>query len=119
MASTSASINALMFTTGPSDYYTDAFRQVLEDHMWYLRGITSTQPQTVSPQEAWQNEGDLYGFLAGKLNIEPQYHWVVMRLNNFTSPTQFGKHVNQLLIPSFTLIEQLRSAFNTASTISS
>jgi hypothetical protein len=117
-SSSTASISNLVMNIGPTDYYTNAFRQVLEDHMAYLRGLTSTKAMPVQEQQAWANEGDLYGYLANVLNIQPQYHWVIMRLNNFTCRTQFGQRVRRLLIPDFTLLEQIRSAWNTSSTIS-
>lgn len=119
MASNTASINGLMFNTGPAEYYTNAFRQVLEDHMAYLRGSTSTQGQVVSAQDAWIFNQDLYAYLAQRLNMAPHLHWVTMRLNNMTCRTQFGKHVTQLLIPNPNLLEQIRSAYLTSSVISS
>jgi hypothetical protein len=112
------SINTLFFNTGPAEYYTDAFRQVLEDHMAWLRNNQSTQTIQVSAQAVWENEGDLFGFLQ-TINIPPQLHWVTMRLNNFNSPFQFNRTVTQLLIPSLMVTEQLRSAYLTSSTIGS
>jgi hypothetical protein len=108
-----------MFNVGPSDYYTDAFRQVLEDLMYYMRntqGLTSTY--SVTPQNAWANDQDLYGYLQNVVGLAPQYHWVTMRLNNLTDPTQFGSHIKKLLVPNLTWLEQQRSAYETSSTIS-
>jgi hypothetical protein len=122
MASTSSTssnaINALMFDPGPSVYYTDGFRQVLEDHMTYLRQHQSTQVMAVSPRAAWENDQDLFGFLQ-LVNLQPQFHWVTMRMNNFSSPTEFGTSVTQLLIPSSVVLEQLRSAYMTSNVLTS
>jgi hypothetical protein len=52
------------------------------------------------------------------VGLAPQYHWVTMRLNNLTSPSQFGKHIKKLLVPNLTWLEQQRSAYETSSTIS-
>jgi hypothetical protein len=117
-SSSSAPINNLLFSAGSSEYYTAAFRQVLEDHMAYLRTNQSTSTITIPAQVVWENEQDLFGFLQTQ-NIAPQYHWVVMRLNNFTSPFQFKKGITKLLIPAFMLLEQIRSAYLTSNTISS
>lgn len=119
MASTAASINGLMFNTGPAEYYTTAFRQVLEDHMAFLRANTTTQGVAVAAQDGWAFNQDLYGYLSARWNMAPQYHWVTMRLNNMTCRTQFGKHIKNLLLPNQNLLEQLRSAYLTSSTISS
>jgi hypothetical protein len=107
-----------MFDSGPSVYYTDGFRQVLEDHMTYLRQHQSTQLMSVSPQAAWENDQDLFGFLQ-VVNLQPQLHWVTMRMNNFSSPTEFGTSVTQLLIPSSVVLEQLRSAYMTSNVLTS
>ncbi len=118
MASNTASINGLMFNLGPAEYYTTAFRQVLEDHMAFLRASTTTQGAQVSAQDAWAFDQDLYGYLSARLNMNPQYHWVTMRLNNMIERTQFGKHTKLLLIPNQNLLEQIRSAYLASSTIS-
>lgn len=118
--SSTASVTNLMFNVGPSDYYTDAFRQVLEDLMYYMRGTPGmTTAFNVTPQNAWENEQDLYGYLQYVVGLPPQYHWVTMRLNNLTSPTQFGSHIKKLLLPNQTWLEQQRSAYETSSTIAS
>lgn len=116
--STVNAINTLMFNPGPAEYYTDAFRQVLEDHMAFLRTNQGTTIRNVTPQNVWENEQDLFGFLQS-INLAPQFHWVVMRMNNMTSPTQFVKGVSQLLMPPINLLEQLRSAFLTSSVMGS
>ena len=117
--SSSAAVNNLMFNVGPSDYYTDQFRQVLEDLMYFMRNTPGmTTAYNVTPQNAWENDQDLYGYLQSVVGLAPQYHWVTMRLNNLTSPSQFGKHIKKLLIPNVTWLEQQRSAYETSSTIS-
>jgi hypothetical protein len=116
LTSSSPGINSLMFNPGPSVYYTSGFRQVLEDHMTYLRQHQAQLVQ-VTPQAAWENDQDLFGFLQ-VINLPPQYHWVTMRMNNFTSPNEFGQETSLLLVPSANVLEQLRSAYMTSSVLS-
>ncbi|WP_144106644.1 hypothetical protein [Paraburkholderia sp. BCC1886] len=87
--------------------------------MTYLRNVNTTTLVTVSAQQVWENDQDLFGYLQTVLVMPLQYHWVTMRLNDYTSPDQFTEGVTQLLIPSSTTLEQLRSAWKTSSTSSS
>jgi hypothetical protein len=108
-----------MFNPGPAEYYDDGFRQVLEDHMAWLRTHQSTQVISVSAQDVWENEKDLFGYFQ-QINMAPQFHWVNMRLNNLTGPEQFvPPGPGALLVASITILEQLRSAYMTSSIISS
>lgn len=115
----SAPINTLMFNPGPAEYYDEGFRQVLEDHMAWLRTHQSTQSISVASQDVWENEQDLFGYFQA-INMAPQFHWVNMRLNNYTSPDQFrAPGPGSLRIASITILEQLRSAYMTSGIISS
>jgi hypothetical protein len=118
MATTTPVINNLMFSPGPAEYYTEGFRQVLEDHMAWLRTQPSTSTINISAQAIWENEQDLFGFLQS-INMAPQYHWPTMRLNNMDSPNEFVPGVKQLLIPATLLLDQLRSAYLTSSVMNS
>ncbi|MBB5409356.1 hypothetical protein HDG34_003297 [Paraburkholderia sp. HC6.4b] len=110
-----APIGSLMLNPGPAVYYTDAFRRVLEDHMGFLRAHPATQLVPVSAQDSdWAFEHDLFGFLQS-LGIAPQYHWVAMRMNNYTDPTEFGASASLLLLPPQNVIEQIRSAYMASS----
>lgn len=109
-----APVGSLMFNPGPPVYFTDAFRRVLEDHMGFLRTHPSTQLIVVAAQDSdWAFENDLFGFLQN-LGIPPQYHWVAMRMNNYTDPTEFGASASLLLLPPQNVIEQIRSAYMTS-----
>jgi hypothetical protein len=110
-----APIGSLLINPGPAVYYTDGFRRVLEDHMGFLRTHPATQLVAVTAQDSdWAYENDLFGFLQN-LGIAPQFHWVAMRMNNYTDSTEFGTRTSLLLLPPQNVIEQLRSAYMTSS----
>lgn len=92
-------INNIAIDEGPSIYYRDSFRAVLEDHLGYLRGHEETTVYTIEPNIAYQWTADLFGFLNSKA-VPAYMHWIIMRMNNMTSPTEMGEKVQTLLVPS-------------------
>jgi predicted NBD/HSP70 family sugar kinase len=106
------SIDSLAITEGPSVFYDDAFRAVLEDHMTYLRIHPGTTTMAVDPNEAYRWIADLFGLL-GSRGVPAYMHWVVMRMNNLTSPTEMGENIRTLLIPDVKVLSVLRNIHNT------
>lgn len=103
------SVNDLMTASGPSIYYSDAFRHVLEDHMDLLRRLSSTKTLNVDPSAAYKYEHDLFGFLQ-MAGISTHLHWVVMRLNKMTSPDEFTIDIGTLMVPDPGVIEKIRQS---------
>lgn len=110
-------IEKLLAEAGPVIDYDDGFRAVLEDHMTYLRNSSSTTPIMVKPGEAYKYEADLFGLLS-HLNIPQNLHWVTMRVNDMTSPTHAKADIQTLLIPSETVIGQIRQTHQTTHKLS-
>lgn len=99
-----------LLDAGPDVYYTVEFRKTIEDHMTYLRTHTDTTILTVEPFIAYKYRGDLYRVLH-HYNASAYLHWIIMRMNNWTSPTDFNENVTTLMVPSPTVIERMRAAF--------
>lgn len=99
----------MLVAQGTGAYYTDQFRNVLEDHMTYLREAASTTVMNVDPIKAYRFEFDLNGLLLD-MGIPLYLHWVVMRMNNFASPQDVPADLTQLLIASPDEIEVIRQA---------
>lgn len=102
-------IENLMFSEGPSIYYDDGFRRVIEDHMTVLRESPETREVDVTPGVAYKYAGDFYG-LAQSLGVPPHLHWVTMRLNGLFSPNDYLDTMYVVRIPSPTALEQLRQS---------
>lgn len=105
-------INELMVDPGPSIFYDSAFRNVLEDHMTFLREHSQTIQITVEPTQAYRFEHDLFGLLA-HYNVPVHFHWLVMRMNKMTSPTDSHRDINTLLVPDHTVVEHIRQSHMT------
>lgn len=104
-----------MYEIGADVFYSKEFRDTLESHMDYFRKSRDTRAMDVDPQKAEVYDGDLFGFLL-YAKIAPKLHWVVMRVNNFFSPTEFGPGVTSLLIPKTGDIESLRQSQKSSGT---
>jgi|ERR1035437_1514963 hypothetical protein len=104
-------IDNLMISGGATIYYETSFRIVLEDHLTYFRNDPKTRQLTIASKDAYKYVGDLFGLLQ-KNNIAPEYHWLIMRLNNFTAPTDNDDTLQFLYIPDFSYVERLRNVNN-------
>jgi len=103
------SVNDLMIASGPSIYYTDAFRHVLEDHLSLLSRDASTRVYQIDPSAAYKYEHDLFGFLS-MIGVPAHAHWLVMRLNKMTSPDEFTLATPNLLLPDLGVVEKMRQS---------
>ena len=101
---------------GPDVYYSAEFRNVLEDHMTYLRSHPENSEVTIAPNIGYKYIGDLAGVLH-HYNVPYNLHWIVMRMNHMTSPIDYRDTMLNLDIPSFTAVERLRTTHMSQSKI--
>jgi hypothetical protein len=106
-------VHSLMLPAGPAVFYTPEFRVMIESHLKYLREHPETQILNLNPHSVYKYEHDLFGLL-GELNIPPQHHWIVMRVNGYTNPVDLVEGTETLLIPSLSAITSLLSVHNTS-----
>ena len=99
-----------MITGGPSIYYDPAFRNMIEDHMTWLRGRSGNTIVDVEPMVAYKYAGDFFGLLM-HFNILPQYHWITMRMNQYVSPQDYSDEMLSFVTPSGEDCERLRAVF--------
>lgn len=96
-----------------SVFYEQGFRILLEDHISYLKDLSSTRKIDISNHNAYKYQGDLDGLLT-EMNIRPELHFIIMRLNGFTSPQEYSPEKSMtLLIPDSKEIERIRSTYKT------
>ncbi len=111
-------INNYSYSEGPSIFYNDGFRSVIEAHVEFLRNHAETRSLYLEPNDVYIYEFDMYGLLM-KNHIQPYMHWIVLRVNNLYSMTNFPKDLSELLIPSDGIINQLRQIYQTSNTVPS
>jgi hypothetical protein len=112
-----ATIDGLMIQEGANVYYTDGFRNILEDHMTYLRTHPTTRTLDVTPKQAEKYEYDLIGLL-NELEIPMYLHWVVARANSFNSVNEVPSDLVSLLIPDHKEVAKLQQTYQISSKIS-
>ncbi len=74
-----------------------------EQYLSYIKRTSKYEDITLETAEAFANEFDLYAILT-KMGIPERYHYPIMRLNNYKSPTDFdGTNKKLKIYPSSTL----------------
>lgn len=111
-----ATIDTLLLDRGPDVYYTDGLRNVLEDHMTYLRTASTTLRMEVTPMQAHRYELDLMGLL-NELNIPLRLHWVVARMNNFDSLHDVPADLTALLVPDEKEVNRLVQSYTSTTRV--
>lgn len=99
-------------------YYDPDFRNMIEDHLSFLRVNTSTRVEQIDPHDALVNEFDLFSYLLAR-GYKAYQHWIIMRMNFMTATTDMNADITQLLIPDPIVIGQLMSSFKTGRKIQS
>lgn len=110
-------IDGLAIDSGPDVYYEEGFRITLEDHMTYLRTHPNTKTMQIDSFKAYKYASDLFGLLA-EYSLPTELNWVIMRMNNMTSPTQCSESLKSLLLPDAQVVERMRSLYMTQNKIS-
>jgi hypothetical protein len=105
-------INNLALKPGPNVYYDQAFRNVLEDHLTYLKTHPTTRTIEIRLNLVFKYIGDFNGLLT-ELKIPAEMHFICMRMNGMTSPNEYETTMTTLLMPSKEELSRLRSVFKT------
>ena len=106
------SLTSTMVGTGNALYYTDAWMNTMEQHMRYLREHPDTTVIDIDPHDALKYEGDLWSLLREQA-IPLEYTWLIARMNDLASPSANDATLRHLLVPSMTIINELRAIFQT------
>lgn len=106
------SINDRMVNEGADVYYTPEWHRFIESHLHWLRQLASNTQLDIEPADAYKYEADLQGLLLA-YKVPMEYHFIVMRMNKLTSPTQYTVETSRLVLPNFQQIESLRTIFAT------
>lgn len=104
-------IHSLADTGQDPVYFEHDFKVVLESHLTYLK-ISNPKAVNVSKQQNYKYEGDLYGLL-DELNINKEYHYIVMRINDYVNSAHFKGDKEFLILPDFAEVEILKGVYQT------
>lgn len=107
-------IDKLSIGLDNADYYSDDFRDVLEDHFSYLKNLGSTKVVPIDGYLAVRYEFDFYGLMQQQ-GVPHQFHWLVLRLSGYTSPDQMQATLQSYYLPDPNFVESIRSIWNSKS----
>lgn len=101
-----------MVKQGDATFYTAKYRQMIEDHLIYLRSNKTLTSVDLAPMVSFKYAADFYGLLF-HLNVSMEYHYAVLRLNGYRNPTDFqGTELSVTMID----IDIIRRLVNTMKT---
>lgn len=107
------SISNQMIDEGPEIHYSRSFRNTLETHLKYLREHPDSDYLPVEAHIAHKYQADFYGLLR-HYRVAEEIHWLILRLNGYTSPTQYDSDLFNILVPSNDAVLNIRKAFRTS-----
>lgn len=111
-------INSLSVRSAPAVYYHPLFRIEIEKHVEWLRSHSTTTVITLNERDVYRYQSDFYSLLY-TLNIPVELHWIILRMNHFTNPSEIPDTITTLYIPNANLISQMVETFKTAKLIGS
>ena len=108
---TPVSINSLVAVSGDSIYYNPSFRRVLQSNYHYIKSSLGANTIPIPANIAYQNEFNFYGVLDA-MSIPKCYQWIVMMLNDMSSPNQFNRNVTSFYMPSTNILQIIKNTYN-------
>ena len=100
-----------LLSEGPKVFYKESFRNLLEEHLSYLKDESTVEEVVIEPNLLNKFKHNFYGYLNVK-NIPRQYHWIVMRMNNMHSSSDFNTTMRTFIMPDINTIENMVKIFN-------
>ncbi len=102
-------IDELMYSPGPTPWYTDELRQHFDDQVPLLRVAQSTQIAPVDPILRFRRQGDLYG-LFRDLGVNEKMFYITMRVNGLNDPMVIPDTLEYLMVPDEAFLNQIMYA---------
>lgn len=98
--------------SAPAVYYQQEWLRTMESMLDLIALRSDNALIDIEPTMGLRYQGDLYGLLM-VLQIGPEYHWVIMRANGYTSPEQYDGTRLRLLRPSDSFVHENMTLFST------
>jgi hypothetical protein len=97
---------------GANVYYEQGFRNVFEDHLEYIKKNKQTNITTVTVDEntGARFAGDFRGLMLA-VNVFPHLHWFNMRLNGYSSCSDYDGSQLTLELINENLIKELTRTY--------
>ncbi len=93
---------------GVNTFYSEELRVAFEQHIPFLLSGNRSTLIDIKPIMAYQNEYDFNSLLLA-LQIPYYAHWITMRLNGLTHPSEYTRDMLKIFLPDFELLEKIKS----------
>lgn len=103
-----SSIGGNLYPQSPSIYYLTAWRNLIEDHLTWLKA--RSELHRVDPNKAYMFRNNLAAYLQD-MNIPFKYYWVIMRMNDMNYIWDFKEDTEVLLMPTDSDIDYLTTCY--------
>jgi hypothetical protein len=94
-----------------SFYFEEGFIQAIETHLTYLRQKNTTF-KTIDNHLLDKYQGDFYGLL-DELGIAKEYHYTIMRVNDFSNGDCYRSNMTMIVMPSLPAIDLIKDTYRT------
>jgi hypothetical protein len=111
------SVSDLQINPGDTNMYSVGFRNLIENHLGVLKILPSTKRLPIDPKKEHSYLGDFYNLLYNEFSIRQDMLWVVMRINNLTSPLDYNGALGFVILPSRSEVEMLLRRYLNSTTI--
>lgn len=98
-------------------YYEDDFRQTLELCLPQLKNHSGSRRIEINMHHARIYEHDFYTYLLQEVGIQREAHWIIMRVNDMLSPTDFNRSCTSLLVPDQGEIRKMMTSVKTVASM--
>lgn len=105
-------LNRLSMKPEEPMFYNQLFRRHLESYMSWFRKHPETDTLPVDPHDLYKYEGDLYG-LFSEMGIDPEYHWLVARVNDLHRAGDVRETMTSLMVPDAGVVGRIKEMYKT------
>lgn len=88
-----------------SPYYDRTVRVLIEDHLAFI--ISQGSLLEVPAVMRHRYDGNLYGLLAELTSLPKDAYWLVLRVNQYSSPTEYRSNNASLIMPDYALVQSI------------
>ena len=111
------SVSSLQIASGNVNMYSVDIRNLLENHLEYLKSLFNTNIVALDPKKEQIYRGDFYGLLINTQNVQQDMFWVTMRMNGLYSSIDYSGDLGKIFIPNRSDVERLLTRHLNTTTI--
>ena len=109
-------LSKLVVGTVPTDYLSEGFKRLLEDHIPYIKS-TRLQAYAITEEQNERAVGDFYSLLLEE-KVPIELHWITLRINDMTTPADYKGNYAQFAVPAISTISSLLQKYRARSSSS-